>query len=81
MRDFFRSGQKQWDGFLTTMNPDYREGEANWYYENGYLNEKVFYNANLLNGPYKKYNGFGNLITDATYLNDSLNGRYLTRWQ
>src|SRR5882762_6833281 len=34
-RDFYRTGQKQWDGYLISSAPDVIDGEATQYFENG----------------------------------------------
>lgn len=42
-RDFFQSGELQWVGKLTDVNPDQIEGWANWYHKNGVLQKMAFY--------------------------------------
>ncbi len=81
VRDFFRSGTKQWDGYLTAINPDFREGDANWYFENGQLREALTYKQNKANGPYKEFTVNGKLKTVATYKNDSTEGRYIAYYE
>src|SRR5688572_14848026 len=37
VRDFNRTGQKRWDGYLVSVNPDVPDGEVNFYFENGQI--------------------------------------------
>lgn len=35
VRDFFMSGELQWEGYLSSVNPPVNDGENTWYYRNG----------------------------------------------
>ena len=35
VNDFYKSGQKQWEGKLISNEPEINEGKCTWYYENG----------------------------------------------
>lgn len=74
VRDFYTSYQKQWDGYLSSFDPEIKEGEAISYYENGRVESKAFYKQNKMNGPYFYFSKSGVLTSEGTMLNDSSTG-------
>lgn len=55
-RDFFKLGQLQWVGKLTSIMPDKMEGWVKWYYENGNIQKVANYEAGVLqNEMYEFY--------------------------
>lgn len=75
VRDFFRSGTKQWDGYMSSINPDIRDGEANQYFETGQLKIKSAFLNDKLNGPYQEWDINGKLIYKGVFKDDLLEGK------
>ena len=51
VRDFFRTYGRQWEGYLTATEPDFKEGEAIYYFENGKVQYHGFFKNNRWNRP------------------------------
>ncbi len=75
VRDFFRSGTKQWDGYMSSINPDIRAGEANQYFETGQMKIKSVFLKDKLNGPYQEWDINGKLIYKGVFKDDLLEGK------
>lgn len=78
VRDFFRNGTKQWEGYLQSVNPDIKINEARYYFENGKTKYEVVYANNLLNGAFKEYNPRGQLIALGQMKSDTAYGTWFT---
>jgi antitoxin component YwqK of YwqJK toxin-antitoxin module len=78
VRDFFRNGVKQWDGYLVSVNPDVQDGEVNYYYENGRVRYNYMAVKGKQNGFYREYHSNGNLLAEGTVKNDSATGTWIT---
>lgn len=78
VRDFFRNGVKQWDGYLLSVNPDVQDGEVNYYYENGRVRYNYMAVKGKQNGFYREYHSNGNLLAQGTVKNDSATGTWIT---
>ncbi|MBI3220381.1 MAG: tetratricopeptide repeat protein [Bacteroidetes bacterium] len=78
VRDFFRNGVKQWDGYLLSVNPDVQDGEVNYYYENGRVKNNYMAVKGKQNGFYKEYYSNGNLFAEGLMKNDSATGKWIT---
>jgi antitoxin component YwqK of YwqJK toxin-antitoxin module/tetratricopeptide (TPR) repeat protein len=77
VRDFYRNGFRQWDGYIVSILPDvFDDGENNYYYENGKLHFKKFIVNQQLNGPSLEYSITGKLIAKGQYKNDLIDGLY-----
>jgi antitoxin component YwqK of YwqJK toxin-antitoxin module/CHAT domain-containing protein len=77
VRDFYRSGLKQWDGYIVSMDPDVFEGEYHEYYQNGKLKSVGYHKNGVLDGPYKAYTSNGVLLSEGMYKHDKAQGRWL----
>lgn len=75
-RDFFRTGVKQWEGFITALNPDVLDGESIHYFENGRIEAVSHYKNGVLDGPYKQYNAAGVLVSQGTYVRGASEGNW-----
>ncbi len=78
VRDFFRNGVKQWDGYLLSVNPDVQDGEVNYYYENGRVRYNYMAVKGKQNGFYREYHSNGNVLAEGTVKNDSATGKWTT---
>ncbi len=78
VRDFFRNGVKQWDGYLLSVNPDIQDGEVNYYYENGRVKNNYRAVKGKQNGFYKEYYSNGVLQSEGFVKNDSATGKWIT---
>lgn len=78
VRDFYRTGVKQWDGFLLSMNPDVQDGEVSYYHENGKVKNSYQVKANKKNGFYKSFTVNGELEQQGTMKNDSATGKWVS---
>ena len=78
VRDFFRNGTKQWDGYLLSVNPDVQDGEVNYYFENGAINYNYIAKNGYKNGFYKQYYFNGKLQIEGTIENDSAEGKWIS---
>lgn len=78
VRDFFRNGVKQWDGYLLSVNPDVQHGEINYYYENGRVRYNYMAANGRQNGFYKEYYSNGVLQSEGFVKNDSATGKWIT---
>ena len=78
VRDFFRSGRKQWEGYLLSINPDFVQGEVRFFYENNQVRTEASYLQNRMNGVYREYTNKGVLKTSGTMRDDSAVGKWIT---
>ncbi len=78
VRDFFRNGTKQWEGYLQSVDPDIKVNEAKYYFENGKVQYEVVYKNNLLDGPLKEYNPQGKLLSQGHMKSDTAYGQWST---
>jgi antitoxin component YwqK of YwqJK toxin-antitoxin module/CHAT domain-containing protein len=74
VRDFFRNGSKQWDGYLTGIGPDVFDGEGNFYYQNGKLQSTRNYSNGKINGLKIDFSLIGVIISKEPYKDDRLEG-------
>lgn len=74
VRDFFRNGNKQWDGYLSAINPDVFEGEANFYYQNGKISATRNYVNGKVNGMNVEFSPTGVTLKKENYKNSLLEG-------
>jgi len=79
VKDFFISGEIQWEGYLSYFDSDSSENDIMdsiciFYYKSGKKEIERFYNEGILNGTYKNWDETGKLRHTANYINDSLNG-------
>lgn len=76
VRDFYTSYQKQWEGYLTSVDPDVKEGEAKYFYENSQVQVSCFFKNDKADGPYKEYSIKGVLLAEGLMKSDSSSGRW-----
>lgn len=77
VRDFYRTGRKQWEGFMSSILPDVpADGEVIYYHENGVVKETAIYKNGKLNGVSKGYDIYGNLISEGFYKDGEMNGLF-----
>ena len=67
--DYYANGQKQWEGYLLSENPDVFDGVNKFYYPNGQLKAEQNYLKGYLNGESKTYKESGELTILDTYDN------------
>lgn len=77
VRDFFRSGIKQWDGFLLAVNPDVQDGEQNYYFENGKLHYHYLAANGKKNGIYQEFAITGTKLSEGSFQADSADGKWV----
>ncbi len=77
VRDFYKTGLKQWDGFLLTINPDVFDGESNFYHENGKLSFKQNNVNGVLEGPSTEYAAMGYRVAKGQYKAGKADGKWL----
>jgi antitoxin component YwqK of YwqJK toxin-antitoxin module/CHAT domain-containing protein/Flp pilus assembly protein TadD len=81
VRDFYRTGRKQWEGFLASYLPDVPgDGEAIYYHENGKVKETVTWKNGKLNGPARGYDIYGRLTSEGNYLNGEPHGLFVANY-
>lgn len=61
VNDFYKSGQKQWEGKLISVEPEVNEGKCTWYYENGNKSSVVNFVNGLKEGEEISYYENGNI--------------------
>ncbi|MEJ0056451.1 MAG: hypothetical protein WDN75_12850 [Bacteroidota bacterium] len=76
VRDFYRTYSRQWDGYLSSVNPDIKDGETNYYFENGKVHYHGFYKNNLLQGPFQEFYDKGPLLAEGLMKNDTSEGQW-----
>ena len=82
IKDFFITGQLQSEFTAVYLDYDdegknFHEGEANWYFKNGKIEQKRFYYNNKINGKNTFYYDNGQIAQEANYIRGRLNGNYL----
>jgi len=77
--DYWKSGEKQMEGQLSSLSPETRDGSFYWFYKNGNLKQSMDFKKNIVNGYVKVYNTNG--LFDFQYINiiDSLDNAELIR--
>lgn len=81
VRDYYITGELQWEGNLTHVDgrdnkKDIRNGEATWFHKNGFKSQQCSYVNNVLNGVLKTWGESGELLSELNYLNDKLEGAF-----
>lgn len=77
VRDFYKTGMKQWDGYLLSILPDVMDGESNFYHENGKLNKREYNVQGSLEGPSTEYSPEGNLTVKGQYKGGKAQGKWV----
>lgn len=70
--DYYLNGQKQWEGYLISTNPDKLKGENIFYYENGHVHWKGNYQDDKLHGKYIEYFPDGQIKQQGAYAKGEL---------
>lgn len=73
--DYYISGEKQFEGVLSSENPDVIEGKAKFYHKTGKLFEEVTYIQGYKSGNSTIYNENGIMTMKLNYYIDSTKGR------
>jgi antitoxin component YwqK of YwqJK toxin-antitoxin module/CHAT domain-containing protein/tetratricopeptide (TPR) repeat protein len=76
VRDFYRTGRKQWEANVISINPDIADGEAISYHENGKVKYKSYYTKGKAEGVYDEYSVNGKLLIHGTMKEDSAVGKW-----
>lgn len=76
VRDFYRSGQKQWDGYMISINPDLNDGESRHYHRNGKISAITYYKNGIAEGPYREYSVKGELTAEGQFENNKTTGKW-----
>lgn len=74
VNDYYKSGSLQMKGMYKSINPDYKMGKFEYYYENGQKQIQCNYENNLLEGNYLEWHPNGNLKIQKFYTGNLLNG-------
>lgn len=81
VKDYYISGQLQSEFTVVYLDYDdegknFHEGQANWFFENGKLEQKRYYYNNFINGKNSFYYDNGQIAQEATYNYGTLDGLY-----
>lgn len=76
VRDFYRSGIKQWEGYLSSLRPEVYEDECLTFYENGRLKFRHHYRQGVAWGSSEEYYVSGQLSSKGDYANDKKTGTW-----
>ena len=76
VRDFYRNGQKQWEGFLISMDPQVFDGSCIYYFQNGQPQFKINYVNGKANGPYLEFSSNGKLVGEGAMKDDLPIGKW-----
>ncbi|UXX80896.1 hypothetical protein N7E81_07255 [Reichenbachiella carrageenanivorans] len=71
--DYYSDGTKQFEGYLTSIDPDKQDGHCTFYYESGNKKTEATYQHGQIN-RYIKYYETGHLQMDASYRQGQLHG-------
>ncbi|MBL4745034.1 MAG: hypothetical protein JKY08_01570 [Flavobacteriaceae bacterium] len=75
--DYFNSGAVQMEGLSKELEKEVFEGEIKWYFENGKIQQTIFYSEGVLNGTRKMYYKSGRLKNQRYYVMGVLKGDYI----
>jgi tetratricopeptide (TPR) repeat protein/CHAT domain-containing protein len=78
VNDFYISGEKQWEGTLTSEDPDVIDGVAYWYFKNGKLQEQTTFKNGIPEGAHQYYHENGNLAAKGTMSEGYKDGKWIT---
>jgi antitoxin component YwqK of YwqJK toxin-antitoxin module/CHAT domain-containing protein len=76
VRDFFRTGRKQWEGNVISLNPDINHGETISYHENGKIQYRTNYDRGKITGQFTEYSTNGKLLAEGMMKEDSSVGKW-----
>lgn len=79
VRDYYMSGQIQWEGRITHLDPtdnslDIIDGTCKWFFQNGNVSEKSYYKDGLLEGKSTAYFEDGTISGISNYSKGVLEG-------
>lgn len=77
VQDFYISGQLQWEGHISSMEPFIMEGICRWYYENGILKERGRFVNDERQGDFICYYDNGQIKYSGAYINDNAEGVFI----
>ena len=75
--DYYISGQKQFEGYLISDNPDISSGECIYYYENGQITAKGTFRQGKPNGKFTTYYENGVIKSNGEYLDGADIGEWI----
>ncbi len=75
VRDYYISGQMQWQGKLVSEAPDINDSICTWYYESGQVQKSTSYQSGVMQGASREYYDNGQLESESHYANNRLDGR------
>jgi len=79
VNDYYRSGKKQWEGFLLSENPDVLDGSSIFYNENGNKEEEGTYASGNPVGKWTSFYDNGRKKEEGNYANGKKDGVW-TYW-
>jgi len=74
--EYNKNGKKIFEGFLSSWNPAYRNGDFTEYFENGNIKIKGSYDREVKVGNWIENYENGKLKSKGGYLNDTKNGKW-----
>ncbi len=81
VRDYFLSGNVQWEGQLISDNPDVQTGLSIWYYENGHKNRSCNFINGKEEGQDTSFYENGNVLEIYNYTNGLKDGKSYTFYE
>jgi antitoxin component YwqK of YwqJK toxin-antitoxin module/CHAT domain-containing protein len=76
VRDFYRTGQKQWEGTMISLTPPVFEGDAINYHENGKEKYRATYVNGKMNGLFQENSINGKLLSQGMMKQDTAFGKW-----
>ena len=65
--DYYISGEKQFEGYLLSANPDTLTGLCRWYYKNGEISQEGNFSEGELIGTLRSWDNSGNILEKSFY--------------
>lgn len=76
VRDFYRTGVKQWEGYLSSLSPEVYEGECLTFHENGRLKYRHHYRNGIASGAAEEYYATGQRMSTGEYREGQQSGTW-----
>lgn len=71
LRDFFITGEKQFEGYSTSPESDIYQGTASWFYKNGTVEQIANYENGIKQGEFIYFNEQGEILAKGIYEQDA----------
>ncbi|PCI36144.1 MAG: hypothetical protein COB60_00030 [Flavobacteriaceae bacterium] len=79
--DYYTSGMIQMEGLSKESDDEVFEGVIKWYYENGKVQQAIYYSEGKLNGSRKMYFKSGKLKNERYYVMGIVKGDYVSFYE